>query len=657
MGLALPLTRPAIEAYQLAQIRETMARARAASPFYRSRTDWPDGVFDSLADVPRLPFTWPRDLRRNDPALGAVPQSEIARIVTLGTSGTSGAPKRVCFTADDLEATVDFFHHGMALFTRPGERVVIVFPGERPGSVGEALARAAKRLGAEPSLASPDLPVEALVALLRAERPAVVFGPPVRLLAAARVSACDGGPGIAIRAALVSSDNIPRALRRSLGSLWGCEVFAHWGMTETGLGGALDCRFHAGLHVRESDLYVEVIDPATGAPVRAGLEGEIVVTTLRQQGLPLIRYRTGDLGRLVTGPCPCGSVLHGLDGLSERLGARVLLPCGGYISMAMLDEALFGLDAVTDFTAVLDEAAPMHLVLTVATPQAFRMAAVGEAVHRRLVGEPAIAAALASGALRLKVELIGASTCRHAGKRRLVRRMSDREASMPARDWPKAVLFDLDGTLIDSAPDVHAALNETIAHYGVPPLTLEAVKRIIGGGARRLVARAFATAGASLDPGASNEIVERFLANWRTRATKLTTLCQGASEVTRRLADEGMKLAVVTNKGTRETTAILQQFGLSDVMTTVVGGDAGPPKKPDPALVLLACERLGVDTAEAVFVGDSEYDVCSALAAKMKVVVVRGGCSEHGADNLGATRVIDGLSELPRILRLLRDSP
>ncbi len=127
-GLPAPLTRAALDAWQLERLREAITYARAASPFYGSRSDWPDGGLGSLADMAPLPFTEPCDLERNNPPLLALSQSAIARAVTLDTPGTCGPPKRLYFTAEDLEATIDFFHHGMAMLTRPGDRVGIAFP-------------------------------------------------------------------------------------------------------------------------------------------------------------------------------------------------------------------------------------------------------------------------------------------------------------------------------------------------------------------------------------------------------------------------------------------------------------------------------------------------------------------------------------------------
>ena len=153
MGLAAPLTREAIAAWRLARLNETIAYARTASPFYRARRDWIDGPLAGIEDVAHLPFTTAADLAADNPPLLALSQSAVARVVTLETSGTSGPPKRLHFTPDDLEATVDFFHHGMALFARPGDRAAIAFPGRRPGGVAAGLAIALRRLGAIPAAA------------------------------------------------------------------------------------------------------------------------------------------------------------------------------------------------------------------------------------------------------------------------------------------------------------------------------------------------------------------------------------------------------------------------------------------------------------------------------------------------------------------------
>jgi len=423
MGLAAPLMRQAIDAWQLARLNETIAHARAASPFYRAQRDWTDGPLATIDDLARLPFTTAADLLANDPPLLALSQSAIARVVTLETSGTSGSPKRLHFTPDDLESTVDFFHHGMALFARPGDRAAIAFPGRYPGGVAAGLAVSLRRLGVAPVVA-PSLDPLALAAWLRDERPDVVAGPPVPLLAAARFAAHDGGVPIRARAVLLSSDYVAESVARGLAAAWGAEVFRHWGMTETGYGGAVDCAFHCGCHLREDELLVEVVDPASGAPAPAGAVGEIVISTLRRRGTPLLRYRTGDLARLIESPCACGSALKRLDGFAGRVGAGTRLPSGGELTLARLDEALFAIDAVSDFAAVVEMGAPATLKLSIVAPAPLRDAATLDAIGLRLAEDPVVGEALRAGALR--VDAAFAEVAFLSGAKR---RMAIREAA------------------------------------------------------------------------------------------------------------------------------------------------------------------------------------------------------------------------------------
>lgn len=430
-GLAPGFDRAALEAFQFDRLAATIDHARAHSPFYRRRAGWPNGDIRSRADLAALPFTTAADLVRADPPLAAVSQGAIERYVTLPTSGTSGPPKRVCFSAEDREATLDFFHHGMALFTRPGDRVAVAFPADRPGGVGDGLASALRRLGATPVIAAADAAPRDLADLLRASGATIAAGPPTRLLAAARAATCDGGPPIRLRAVLTSSDHAAASLRRGLARAWGCEVHDHWGMTETGYGGAVECAAHAGRHVREADLLIEVVDPASGAPQPFGESGEVVITTLGRRALPLLRYRTGDRGRLIDAPCACGSRLLRLDGLDGRLDGAITLGDGTALTLARLDEILFAVDAVCDFGATLiDEGRRATLRLAVVTPERLRRPAVADDVRAAVAADPALGPAVRSGGLRLEVDLDDGASRPRIGKRRIIREVVPCAASI-----------------------------------------------------------------------------------------------------------------------------------------------------------------------------------------------------------------------------------
>lgn len=364
-------TREDIDAYQLRCLNETVAYARSQSPFYRQRPDWPDAFgLAETSDLARLPLTSAADLVRNDPSLIALPMRDAVRLVTIPTSGTSGQQKRLFFTETDLEATVAYFEHGMATLVRPGSCVAVAFPAHRPDSVGDLLMRGLTRLGAFPVALPIDGSLDTLVGALRELQPAAIAGMPVTLGAMARRMETDGGPPLRIETALVSADSVSPSFKAALAVIWGTEVFEHWGMTETGYGGALACEAHDGLHIRETDLYLEVVDAATGRVLPSGREGEIVVTTLRRRGLPLIRYRTGDRGCLVEAPCRCGSVLRRVR-LGGRIGESIVLGDGLSLSADMINDAVFAVDGVIDFSIELKTGRNMRLAVDIvaATPR------------------------------------------------------------------------------------------------------------------------------------------------------------------------------------------------------------------------------------------------------------------------------------------------
>ncbi|HWR39506.1 MAG TPA: AMP-binding protein [Patescibacteria group bacterium] len=350
-----PLTTAVIDAEQLKRLNATLALAARYSPFYRKRLAGYDIVLRRMEDLVHLPFTDAEDLKREALRFPCVSQEEISRVVTLGTSGTTGAAKRLFFTREDQERTMEFFQWGMKALTDPGDRVLILFPVNTPGGVGDLLAAAVRRLGATPVLHGPLTQRCQAAELLKEEPFSVIAGPPVPVLALAYDWQQRGWGGQMPKRALLSADYVPHSVVKHLREIWNCEVFGHYGMTEMGLGGGVECAAHDGYHLREADLYFEVIDPVSGVRKSAGEEGEVVFTTLTRQGMPLIRYRTGDISRLLPGRCACGSRLRRLGTVtSRRDGVR----CPGrerQLALADLDEMLFKIHGVVDYTAVLRE--------------------------------------------------------------------------------------------------------------------------------------------------------------------------------------------------------------------------------------------------------------------------------------------------------------
>jgi len=388
------LTHARLAAYQLQKLQETLQLARTRSPFYRRHLADAPAEITSLADLRRFPLTTAADLRQHERQLLCVSQSEIERVVTLPTSGTTGEPKRLYFTAADQELTLDFFHHGMSTFTSAGDRVLVLLPGALPGTVGHLLAEALPRLGAAALQHEPKLTVADTLELLRRERITGLVGTPTQALALARQP---NGTAVRLKSCLLVSDYVSGAIVRAVEAQWRCQVFTHYGMTEMGLGGGVECAARRGYHLREADLHVEVINPVTGELAPPGETGEVVFTTLTRQGMPLIRYRTGDLSHFVPGDCPCGAALLTLARLGNRLDGRVELGAGQYLTMPDLDEALFPIEGLLNFTAQL---APNELKIE-ATAVPGSETAVTAALRPALEALPAVRLAPAGCGLRL----------------------------------------------------------------------------------------------------------------------------------------------------------------------------------------------------------------------------------------------------------------
>ncbi|MFN8528160.1 MAG: AMP-binding protein [Anaerolineae bacterium] len=344
-----PLTRSALEVYQGNALVETVTWARQRSRFYR-HTFAKLPPISGLSDLTQLPFTTAEDLCRDPLQFVCVSQDDIQRVVTLDTTGTTGSPKRLYFTKADQELTTDFFHHGMTTFTDPGDRVLILLPGQTPGSVGDLLAVALKRFGAVPVKYGPVINPLDTIEVIRRESIDVIVGVPVHLLSLVR---CD--PSLRLKSVLFATDHVSDPIRAALERAWGCQTFDHYGMTEMGLGGGVECEARRGYHLREADLLFEVIDPLNGTPVADGVYGEIVFTTLTRRGMPLIRYRTGDWGRFIPGKCLCGAALRTLERVGARVKGRIALNGGssGILTIGMLDHVLFAHPAVVNYAAAL----------------------------------------------------------------------------------------------------------------------------------------------------------------------------------------------------------------------------------------------------------------------------------------------------------------
>ncbi|MBI1358788.1 MAG: phosphoglycolate phosphatase [Alphaproteobacteria bacterium] len=221
------------------------------------------------------------------------------------------------------------------------------------------------------------------------------------------------------------------------------------------------------------------------------------------------------------------------------------------------------------------------------------------------------------------------------------------------------IAFDLDGTLVDSAPDLHRALNQVMAAEGLPPVTLEDMRRFIGQGARVLIMRASAAHGIVHDDTKLDRLTEEFTAVYALDIAAHTRPFPGVEAALDKLTRLGATLSVCTNKRTDLSIQLLDAVRLSHWFAAIVGADTVGRRKPHPDNFLTAVRLAGGNPAHAVMVGDSAADVGTARAAGAPVAIVSFGYTDTAPELLGADAVFGHFDELPDLaVRLLKsDQP
>lgn len=328
------LDRPSIEAFQLKRLNELLVKEKKRGGFYGNLPE----KLTSLEELETLPFTGPGELEQYGSRMLLCSQSEIQKIITDRTSGTTGKPKRLFYTAADLEHTVLLFAAGLGEFIYPGSRTLICMPFSGPYGLGELIAEAVTRLGAVPLPAGPFLTYGEYAGIIEKEQPDTYVGMPVQLLSILRF--CGQG---SLKRALISGDACPDVVVKKCEELLGSKLFPHYGSREMALGGAVTCPAHEGMHLRENHVIAEIID-SQGKVLPRGQYGELVITTIGMEAQPLIRYRTGDYTRILDGKCTCNSEVLRLDTIRRK--TNDFLP---YIWD--LDNLLFEYENVVDYHA------------------------------------------------------------------------------------------------------------------------------------------------------------------------------------------------------------------------------------------------------------------------------------------------------------------
>lgn len=360
------LSSDVLKMYQLSEIKKTINIAKKSKFYNNILKNINSNLINNFEDLKKIPFTTSEDLSNNSKSFLCTSIDKISRIVTINTSGTTGESKRIFFTENDLKATIEFFRYGMLNLVEPGQRVIILMPGTSRSSIGLLLKKGLEEAGCEGIIYGPVFDVWDALETLKLKQIDCIVGLPTQVFYLAKLKNTDDRyANLKLKSVLLSADYVPRAICDAVSKAFECRVFTHYGMSEMGYGGGVECSALNGYHMRDVDLYVEIINPLTGDEVLEGNYGEVVFTTFNREGMPLLRYRTGDMARFLPNKCSCSQVFKRLDYVTGRLSENLNFRDGSYISIGMLDEIMFKLDNVLDYKVVIKDRKRIILNLSI----------------------------------------------------------------------------------------------------------------------------------------------------------------------------------------------------------------------------------------------------------------------------------------------------
>jgi len=394
------MSRQAIEDLQLTRLRTQLARVYVNVPLYRRKFDeagFRPEQLETLADLVRVPFTVKDDLREAYPFdMFAVPLRDIVRVHS--SSGTTGQVSVVGYTRGDVERWSDLMARTLACGGATADDIVQVTYGYGLFTGGLGAHYGSERLGAM------TIPVSGgntarQVQILKDFGVTVLACTPSYALLIAETAASMGVDvrSLPLKVGVFGAEPWSEGMRKQIEEVMGIRAIDIYGLSEVmGPGVASECVHQNGLHVFEDHFIIEIIDPETMEPVPDGQQGEVVFTTLTKEGIPVIRYRTRDISRIVPGECACGRTFRRMERVTGRTDDMLIIR-GVNVYPSQIEQVLMGIPGVAPhYQVVLDKRGSMDTVevqVEVSPDLAFDEIRELEALQRRVAG--AIAATLA----------------------------------------------------------------------------------------------------------------------------------------------------------------------------------------------------------------------------------------------------------------------
>ena len=356
--LSSSLVRPYIKKYLRLKLKRSVRYAAQFSPFYHQL--FKENAIEahqikSPEDMKKIPLTTSGDIKNYERFL-AVPNEQFIKV--FSSSGTTGKPKRIFFTKHDLANQVSGVKTGLRLLygLDASDSVRITYDhgyGIDDWGVRYCMSRAVEAIGAMSVLTGGRLQAEDEIELMRTYQISSIAGTPSYLHCLTHdMKQLADLTSFHIKNILLGTEPLTSSIRKNLENMWDTKVFQGYGMTEMGTSIAGECQMQDGLHITESDFFIEVIDPDTEELVADGDIGELVITTLSREGMPLLRYRTRDLGVIIPDRCSCGLPFRRIL-IKGRTDTMMTIGSGDNIYPAAFDEVLLKLPFICDYQVEL----------------------------------------------------------------------------------------------------------------------------------------------------------------------------------------------------------------------------------------------------------------------------------------------------------------
>lgn len=361
--------------YQLYKLKKCIKYSYKNSPYYHklfNDNNIKPSDIKTLSDLTKIPYTKTEDLQTNPRVFFAVPEEMFVKVFT--TSGTTGKPKKAYFTERDLNKIIISTATGAKLMygiTRK-DVVRITFEegyGTEIWGNRYCIDRAYGSIIGAMTIATGRLPVEYELEMLKEYKPNVYMDVSSRILFLTNeLKKMTDLKTLGIKKFLVGAEPTPNSMRKQIEEAWNADVFIGYGITEIGLLMAGECKQKHGMHLSETNFFTEVVDPKTGEQLDDGEIGELIFTTYDREGMPLIRYNSRDLGRIIPDLCECGLPLRRTE-IKGRTDDLIPIGAGDNLFTRMFDEAIFSIPEIVEYQVQFDRKNGTDIITVIAESQ------------------------------------------------------------------------------------------------------------------------------------------------------------------------------------------------------------------------------------------------------------------------------------------------